>query len=318
MADQEKEFAPNIEDYSIQHGIGHKKDRLYVHWDITTRCEYRCSYCYAQKQYEGKWNLPGPWKKQQEVLDEMSKSTLPIFLGLLGGEPTSHHRYEAFLDKVEESIFNHEDSRLYITSNGAKDFSNHRKSNGKMYMLWSYHPEYMSDAIYHKFLSNVLIMRSKGYKTKVNIMLHPDRQYWERIKDTITYFSLLNSVEVHPHFIYETQHKQVDYSDEFYKEFSYLDKIHYKEFVFEDSNGTVDHYSDIEVFRQGLNKFTGWKCHNNNYEIGLDCRIHRFCVESPHDITYNYFKDIKAIEPVICPHDFCSCDGLLKIRKELN
>jgi len=99
-------------EYIKQTGIGHKIQRLYVHWDITTACEYKCSYCYAREEYKDNWMRPGNWTKQQTVINELSKSTLPVFLGLLGGEPTYHHKYFDMVNKIETDILSkHKDSR---------------------------------------------------------------------------------------------------------------------------------------------------------------------------------------------------------------
>jgi len=102
-----------IDDIISVEGVDHLRDRLYVHWDITTMCNYDCSYCYAKEQYGERWQIPAIWKKQLEVIDELEKSTLPLFLGLLGGEPTLHQRYFQLLDLLHEKILSHKDSRIY-------------------------------------------------------------------------------------------------------------------------------------------------------------------------------------------------------------
>lgn len=303
--------------YVKQHGVGHKVQRLYIHWDITTVCEYKCSYCYAMKQYENNWMKTGPWKKQLVVIEELKKSHLPIFLGLLGGEPTSHHRYFELLDKIDETL-HHKDSRLYITTNGNKDvsfYNKHKDSLGKYYVLWSWHPEYMNEQTSKDYIEKIKVMKEKGYKNKINIMLHPKKEYWEITKLFIHQCNKLG-IEVHPHFIYKDQHSFIKYSKDFYESFNFLKDFDNKEFVFTDSNKQESFKTDIEIFENKDNMFKGWKCWNNNYEIGLDCSIQQFCFEDPHPIPFNYFKNLKEVTPKICPFDYCSCDGLLKIKKE--
>jgi len=301
-----------------QYGVGHKIQRLYVHWDITTVCEYTCSYCYAMKQYDGKWMRQGPWTKQLEVLDEMEKSSLPIFLGLLGGEPTSHYRYFELLELIKQKVLKHKDSRLYITTNGSKDinfFKKHKDSDSKQYVLWSWHPEFINKDELELYIDKIKLMLNKGYKNKINIMLHPKKEYWDMTKTFINKCLNIDNLEVHPHFIYKDQHSFIKYSPDFYKQFSFLKQLENKEFVFEDDN-KIENLTDIEIFEQKRNQFKGWKCWNNNYEIGLDCKIQQFCFEDPEPISFNYFKNIKEILPRKCPYDYCSCDGLLKIYKE--
>ena len=302
-----------------QEGIDHFKDRLYVHWDVTTLCEYKCTYCYARRQYGDEWGKLGDWKKQQYVIEELSKSSLPVFLGLLGGEPTSHQRYFTLIDRIMNDVITHEDSRLYITSNGHKSqefYARHPDSRGKIYMLWSLHPEYVNRDQFENFYRNIVLMHEKGYKTKINLMLVPAQRYWEDIK---YYYDRLNELDyaiLHPHFIYFGINNDVNYKKEFYEYFKFLEKQRVKEFNFftEDSSHLL---SDYEMFSQGLNQFKGWNCFHNNYEINRQCKISDQCFDrEPKDIPTDFFKNITEIKSKICPHQFCSCDGLLKIRKE--
>ncbi len=304
-----------------QEGIGHKVQRLYVHWDITTVCEYKCSYCYAIKEYKDKWMRPGPWKKQLEVIEELSKATLPVFLGLLGGEPTRHHKYFEMINLIQSKILNnHKDSRLYITTNGEKDLEFYQKhitcSDKKQYFLFSWHPEYNDIESSKSFKQKMYYLKRKGYKIKVNIMLHPAKKYWNLTKNFLLSLSHDEiEIEIHPHYIYISPHDTIKYSAEFYKEFSSFIKNIKPEFIFE-TKEEIYSFTDTEIFKNKFNKFKGWNCWNNNFEIGLDCKINQFCFESKQNIKKDYFKNITEILPKICPHNFCSCDGLLKIKKE--
>ena len=138
--------------------------------------------------------------------------------------------------------------------------------------------------------------------------------YWNIIKKCILELAELD-VNIHPHFIYASPHSFVKYSDEFYSKFNFIKNYDTKEYTFHTENSQTD-FSDIEVFNKKINQFKGWNCWNNNYEINLNCEINQFCFEGKKGIPYNFFKDITKIGPVKCPHNFCSCDGLLKIHKE--
>lgn len=306
-------------DYIKTEGINHYKDRLYIHWDITTLCNYNCSYCYAKKQYANKWQQPAIWSKQLEVIDELSKSTLPLFLGLLGGEPTMHQRYFLLLDILYEKILTHKDSRIYITTNGSKSndfFKQHKHTDGKIYILWSIHPEYMNKQSFENLYTNILIMRTKGYKNKVNLMLHPAKRYWKFIEYMYKRLNEIEDIDIHPHFIYNGFDNDVNYSDEFYDNFIFLESQRLKEFQFW-TLYTVDIFSDYEIFKRGLNQFKGWSCWHNNFEINSNCKISDQCFDRiSKDIPPDFFKNITNIIPKICLHNFCSCDGLMKIHKE--
>lgn len=300
-------------------GVDHYVQRLYVHWDVNTLCQYKCTYCYARKQYGSEWGRLGDWDKQLRVIDELSKSSLPVFLGLLGGEPTLHQRYEELVDRIIKDVLWHEDSRLYITTNGHRDtewFKKQRDSNGKIYMLWSIHPEYVDEAQFEQLYQSIITMHNKGYKTKVNLMLVPAKRYWKQIRYMYDKLSELDYCILHPHFIYSGFDQDVNYKKEFYEHFEFLKDQNVKEFVF--STTEKDYiFSDYEIFSQGYNQFKGWKCWQNNYEIRYDCRISDQCFNrQAEEIPVDFFKNITEVKPKICPHNFCSCDGLMKINKE--
>jgi hypothetical protein len=254
--------------------------------------------------------------KQEHVINELSKSTLPVFLGLLGGEPTLHQRYFKFLDQVVDRVITHDKSRLYITTNGHKPpefFNGHRDTDGKIFMLWSLHPEFTD---FDNFYDNIVLMHNKGYKTKINLMLHPNPRYWDTTKRWYDKLNTLDYALIHPHFVYGGFSEDVVYPDEFYEYFSFLEDQREKEFVFstEDKEFIL---SDYEIFKNGYNTFKGWNCWHNNFEITNDCQISDQCfVNMSQDIPENFFRDITEIKPRICPHDYCSCDGLMKIYKE--
>jgi len=249
----------------------------------------------------------------------LSKSELPVFLGLLGGEPTLHQRYFKLLDIIREKVLTHEDSRLYITTNGHKDtsfFEKHLESDGKTYMLWSLHPESVGGEEFEQFYNNIVLMHNKGYKTKINLMLHPDPKYWDVTKHRYEKLNKLEYAILHPHFIYGGFNQDVDYTEDFFKFFKFLESQRVKEFVF---NTESDEYifSDYEIFSNEYNQFKGWKCWQNNFEIDNNCKISDQCFDrNSINIPTDFFKNIKHIDPRICPHEFCSCDGLMKIHKE--
>jgi len=304
----------------LQGDENHLIERLYVHWDVSTQCQLKCDYCYAIKEYEpkGQWGKLDSWARQKLVIYSLSKSKLPVFLGFQGGEPTIHPKFFELLEKSWNAINKHDESRLYVTTNSIQTleffnnypkieyFNNSIKKNGhpKMMFLWSVHFAYIEK--YNDFIEKVKIIQSKGYRSKVNVMLHPNPKYWPFIHKIIK--ELLNiGVEIHPHFLYDDgdMHKIHHYSDDFYKEFEYLKKnnmfgvglIYYDKNISEE----ITHYTDYDMYNKNLACFKGWDCYNNNYEINYKGIVRQFCF----DITK------------ICPHNGCYCDGLLKVRKVL-
>ena len=72
------------------YGLDHLVNRLYIHWDLLSKCNYDCSYCYAKRFYKSidKWGYYSNFNTQKHIIKCISYSKLPVFLGLQGGEPT--------------------------------------------------------------------------------------------------------------------------------------------------------------------------------------------------------------------------------------
>jgi len=309
-------------------GINHKKNRLYIHWDITTKCNYKCNYCYAENEYSKKeeWNLESNEKNIKSIITSLRLSALPIFLGLLGGEPTQSKYYFKILEEIENNILpKHKDNRLYITTNLSKDLD-YWKEHPKIkntFILCSFHPEYFKINTINKIKKYVekLEYLNKYFRVKVNIMLDPKydniTQEWLKILPNIS-----KDILIHPHIIYPdgSPHNdlQIMYETSFdkYQEiYKYMCKEY--EYIINDKK---EHLNDIEVFSKNLNKFKGWKCYQNNYEISFNGLVSSSCFPGTVSLGTNpmYFKKIKEVLSKTCPHNFCNCDGLLKCQKILN
>jgi len=307
-----------------QYDETHKIQRLYIHWDVSTQCSLKCSYCYAWKQYGKDWGKLAGWASQQLVIHALSKASLPIFLGLLGGEPTDHPKYLELLEKVSTVISKHKDSRLYITTNGLqdRDFFEEHPVYPNTYFLFSFHPEYESKygEGFSLLLDNIRTIQEKGFRVKVNVMLHHRKFFWKKTQTFVDKLEEIGDLEIHPHFLYEDGdvHRLESYTEGFFEEFRRFKK--YPGYlVYEDEEGaTKEVLNDYEVFSQDRTDFKGWTCWNNNYEISWEGKVARFCFEEHADLitNVNYFKNIESVIPKTCPHTSCNCDGLLKIYKE--
>lgn len=311
--------------FKKQYDTDHKIQRLYVHWDVSTQCNFKCTYCYAMKEYGERWGRIDRWEKQKLVIKNIGRSSLPVFLGLLGGEPTIHPHYHELVEKCYAAVRKHDLGRLYVTTNGSRKTSWFEKHPfyKYLYFLWSFHTEYehIYGKDYKRIIDNIKLMASRGFKNKVNVMLHHDKKYWKGIHKFVDEIEQIEGLEIHPHFLYADGdvHKLEEYNESFYKEFkrfaSYPDY-----FTFEDEKGDKKMFNDYNVFKSNLTNFKGWDCYNNNYEISYDGIVHRVCFEESSNLLtdFNFFKKIGKVCSVICPHDSCNCDGLLKIHKVNN
>lgn len=301
------EFKPNIENYSSQGHLTQDKDRLNIHWDSLTICQLECSYCYARNNYGKEWNKLSSKKMIDSVIEALSRSTLSFNLGLLGGEPTLGPYYNYIIEKIQSLPKN---NKVYVTTNAEKDLKTVRTDG--VAFLCSYHPANCTSD--ENFINNVKYLKEQGNQLKVNILIHPNKAYWEKSLNMFKIMQELN-VKIHPHFVHtkwdRKLHRYKSEVWEYFKEFEYLEKeIRYDN----------DFFNDYQVYKYNLTKFKGWSCYNNNYEVDVNGKVVQFCREentTTSDLTrdLDYFKRITTTKPMTCPHEECNCDGLLKLLK---
>ena len=321
-----------MKDFVKQYDTGHMISRLYVHWDISTQCQFKCTYCYAMKEYgwtdkhnPGEWGKIDSWSRQMLVLNTLKRSHLPVFLGLQGGEPTIHPRYSEFIEKCHDMVCTHEDGRLYVTTNGLRgpEFFEKQKYHERLMYLWSFHVEEHEryGENFNKIVESIKVALEMGNRCRVNVMLHSDIKYWKILHEFVDIIEELPGVEIHPHWIYADgdPHKGVErYNDDFYNEFKRF-KNYGKWLIFEDKHNNITRLNDYEIFQGDNFNFKNWSCWHNNYEITWDGKVSKECFPGPiADIVKSpyFFKKITEIKPVSCPHTACTCDGHLKIYKE--
>lgn len=293
-----------LENRAYCRGVNHLVQRLYIHWDLHTKCQLNCSYCYAKDWYskQSKWQQKTSESTLNYIIHCISLSKLPVFLGLLGGEPTITENFDKLIYNIQEKILSKNDlNRLYITTNCIlyKQLPN----DAKIRVLCSYHPEFHYT---DKFVANVL-KYAKNHKVRINLMLIP--QYKD---DILTVYRALQNFDIHPHFVYQNHRESLIY--DCFDDFKELAKVH-KEFEY---NGEL--CSDFELFEQSKNCFYNWNCYNNNYEISIDGIVKNLCKNTGVSLLENprFFERIGCVEPMVCSHKFCNCDGLLKCLKIKN
>lgn len=298
--------------YSKQHHITQDPDHINVHWDSLTICQLTCSYCYARNEYGESWGKIAPKDTINSVIEALDRSSLPFNLGLLGGEPTLNPHFYYILDRINEL---EKFKWVYVVTNAEKDFTNLRDYE-KIAYLFSYHPADCTDE--ERFINNIKLMLSRGYKCKVNIMLHHDKTLWPKIKQMFETCAAIPGLKVHPHFLYGNSiQKLFNYRPAFWEYFRFLEDYE-KELVYDN-----ELFNDFQIFDKKMTNFKGWSCWNNNYEINVEGKVIQFCdTDANHRISLakdpDYFKRIEKTVPITCPHRACNCDGLLKQLKVKN
>jgi organic radical activating enzyme len=297
--------------YSKQHHLQQDPDHINVHWDSLTICQLKCSYCYARNEYGKEWGKLSSKEIIDGVIEALNRSSLPFNLGLLGGEPTIGPYYNYILEKISAlPKFN----RVYVVTNAEKDLTDHPQYD-KLAFLFSYHPADCTDR--ERFINNMKLMLSRGYQCKVNVMLHHDKNLWPMIKEMLEICKGIDGLKVHPHFLYGNSiSKLFHYRAEFWEYFKFLEDYE-KDLVYDD-----DVFNDYQIFSNKLTNFKGWSCYNNNYEIDVRGNVVKFCLNKEEHVNLqsdpDFFKNIQRTVPMICPHNACNCDGLLKQLKIKN
>lgn len=295
---------------STEVGIDHKVQRLYIHWDITSRCNYDCHYCYARKDYQDDWMKTDTWANQRLVVAAIRAAKLPVFLGLLGGEPTLHPKFMGLVSLCLMAC-HHPESRLYITTNGSNTQALKKvPKDPRVKILMSLHSsQEHKDPGFKRFL-DTLKYCSDNFVTRVNLMLDPC--HLDRSLEMYSFIKSLNyDIQLHPHFIYESQCDQGRLAEYNMK---VLDVAKHARAEYLYNNVEMN---DYDIFSRGLNKFKGWLCWNNNYEVTWDGRVQNICKRHEVELTKDplFFRRITEIQPMICPYEQCVCDGLLKTLK---
>jgi len=269
-----------------------------IHWDIITICDLHCSYCYARASEQ--WNeLPSKdhINANLELIKQIDKSVEVI---LLGGEPTLHPHYFYILDQLNsfQNIIS-----TAIISNAQKKFNKewiqkHNQYNNFFFNI-TVHPKDSNINI----IKDAIMLCDKS-KLVVNIMMLGPK--FDLVITDMINFCLSHNVTIKVNIpFHPTNTFQFMKSTELYKEWisKFADKFE-RYLYFELVDGRTFKLNDIDVYLNGLNKFTGWQCSNNNWEISVKSKEIRRCCKGP-----------STPGSMSCVLPACTCQGLLSAEK---
>jgi hypothetical protein len=299
-------------------------NKLCINWDIYDFCTMKCSYCFNRDNFN-KSIFPKDYIIDN-ILLAISKVKLPIFLGILGGEPTLFKNYFKILDYIDRNIISkNELSSCYIASNAIRETSwwEKHKYYKNFYFMFSFHSEYASlnPSYISNFLEIMNIMYNKGFKIRINLVLNNNPDYWQISKDF--YEKLYNNLDkyiIHFHYLYYDVHTLFDYSDEFWRYWEFLEEEDRYFYTYIDKNNKKNYYNEYQILKNKLNNFKNWQCFYNFYDINKKGTVNNHCFNE-NNINNNlilnddYFANIDKINYNTCTHNSCVCDGLLKVYK---
>lgn len=289
-----------------------KKDWFLVTWDLSDKCNYRCSYC-PSFLHDGINGWPD-YDTVIQFIDSLSKQ-LPdkqLCYRFSGGEPTYWKHFVSLVKYIKTT-----GAYVSLLSNGSRDTTYwselDKHCDG---VILSYHPEYATP---EQFINVASVLNCP---VAVNLMLTPDN-----FTETLAIAKQLyenSSMAIWPKLIHdkmgEITNQLYDYTSEQkdiitnWKYFRPLDssKIHRGELQLD---GTVVNANDLIL--SGKNKFAGWTCYAgiDQINVGLDGTVYRAdCMYGgPLGTIENY---VLPTEPVVCGKSSCNCLSDIYIRKE--
>lgn len=292
------------------------RDTLKVHFYPIMICQQNCYYCYARKDFSSNWNKMMDLSTTKSVIEAIAESSLPVSLILLGGEPTLHPHFLEIIDLWDEACNKGSSLKhsLCITTNGAReDIFEKIPKLDNLTVTFSFHP---TDADFDIFFKNMKIIQEKDINIFVNILILEDERFHDKIikaKNKAIEMgiriqpTLLNSYIANPKKLNKTQ-------EDFIKEMSFCGEDTISTLVRNEGNILEQKEIPLNDFYQDKYHYIkGIQCYQGAYEIDVNGSLRNVCtgVSVPLSKNIEFFKNIKAIQPITCPLESCDCSEYL-------
>lgn len=296
-------------------GVYGSSSSFRLHWDINTYCDKDCFYCYARAQLV--WNRMSTKTTLDNILQQLSEIEQPLDVVLLGGEPSLHPLYFYVLDQLEQ--LDNLQSSAVLSNGGRKvnaEWVDKHSGYKNFWFNYTFHAA-DTDDIHGGFLDKVIYTRSKTDNVIVNVMMLGPK--WDEQIDEVVKVCRDHDITMRANVLfkpktcdgYMIENKKYrewisKYADRFDRYLYFSERTLERNKIdiqsAESADGT---FNDVEVYLNGLNKFKGWKCLNNNYAVegSNNTKITRMCDPS------------QTGEYMICPLERCVCQGLLTNEK---
>lgn len=295
----------------LEYNDPNKKDWFLVTWDLSNKCNYRCSYCPSMFN-NGSTGWPS-WAEVQSFVDQINKE-LPnkhICFRISGGEPTYWKHFSDFAKYV--ALYGNSFSFL---SNGSRDVEYFKSiNNSTAGLLLSYHPEYASPDHF------IEISKVMDCPVAVNLMLTPDnftdmvqlaKYMYDNSNMAIWPKVVLDKVNMTNEVAPYTKEQRNTLNDWPYFRPLSDSKIHRGKIMFNGKEVTAN-----DLILQGLNKFKGWQCWAgiDQINVGFDRNVYKADCQVGGIIgTIQNF--ILPTTPQVCDKISCNCLSDIYIRKE--
>lgn len=287
-----------------------KENWLLVTWDLSNKCNYRCSYCPSMFN-DGSSGWP-VWSDVKNFIHNLNNQTnKEICFRISGGEPTywKHFIDMAGCAKSHSNYFS-------FLSNGSRDVD-YFKSISSLTdgLILSFHPEYANPDHF------IEISKVMDCPVAVNLMLTPSN-----FADMLTLAKHMynnSNMAIWPKVVLDKQTMSNDVAPytleqreqiKNWKYFRKLDdsKIHRGEILLDGVKVSAN-----DLILQGLNKHNGWTCYSgvDQINISFDREIYR--ADCQVGGVIGTIKDFTLPTlPQICNKSSCNCLSDIYLRKE--
>jgi len=222
-----------------------KEDPMFFgsHWDVTSRCNYRCSYC-TYKNRDEEWYPYEHMLKIIEFYDSLYEN-YNLSLMLFGGEPLKHPDILKIIERLGKSIYPLQVfTNLSRSTTVLKEICSIRDD---LKFFCSYHHEY---ADYDIFRERVDLLRDMGAQVHVKVM-------WDSIKKDETK-AIYEKFSDHVRTIDMIYHPNQSFTEEdkdwYIEEHKKTDLNRY--YV----DGDMLSYHEVKVRMDGIANFQGYHC----------------------------------------------------------
>jgi organic radical activating enzyme len=283
-------------------------DTILINWNITTVCNYRCSYC-PSYLHDGLYKFPKNTTNILKFLSDVQQKYehKKIYLIILGGEPTLWPKFDKFLQLVPNNVY------IEIMSNGSRPIQWWKDINlDRIHQLiLTYHSEHANK---DKFVELCEFL-AKNFKNffHVSIMAPPNDTEWVEV------FNALKNIK---NLSVGAKAIRIDFGDSY---FNYTDQ----EFKFIESCRAWHNTNKKNIFTFDNKGFYKLSFKKKNTWIGQFCHIgvDSFCIEHDDEIHRGTCKvggSIGSLDSyilpetgIICTKKWCPCssDGVIKKEK---
>jgi MoaA/NifB/PqqE/SkfB family radical SAM enzyme len=293
-----------------------------IEWDLTTRCNYSCSYC---KSYDNTKPLSVKTLPEYEEAIDYLISYFPkkrIKIDFLGGEPMLFKEWPELLDKVY--IKGHIPKIITNLAIPLKTLKNKlRDKNFKECIDVSFHPEFADP---NSFIDKVNFLYDNGFLKTGGVLMHPD--YWDictNVFDKLQHtgkigYSKIKNEDTNSNSIASGF---IEYNEEQEKLLSKPSTVVTGRFTQVTYSDRVESYKNIDdLFANGITNFKGLSCYVGKSRLhikpGGDCYPSACLMKFTKSRMGNVYKqDLKHIKnPIICPFNFCGCGPDMRIEKK--